>query len=695
MAVTSGSFNTTSYSNRNLVFSWSLQSQSIESNTSVISWTLKGGGSASGYYLTQNITLTINGVTVYSHGQSPQIKLWNGTTVASGTASITHGTTGTKTFSASCTAGIYEWSPNVSGSGSWELPTIPRYASVSQSLQSKTETTAVIKWTSDSTCDKLWYSTNNGSTWTSVTISNSSSGTYTISGLTANTTYQVKTRLRRKDSQLTSDSTALSVTTYAYPFANSMPDFVIGNSLTVGLYNPLGRTVTIDMIMADNSEKSAGGTWSGTTVQPFNSSAWQTALYASIPNAQSGRYKIRVTYGGYSVTSNGGTYSVNPSDCLPEIGGVTYKDIDSSTTGITQDDQKIVRNTSIVRYTATGLAGAKSATIASASVSVNGQTYAMTVSGSTATGGDAVINSGMNVDATVTVTDSRGLTASKKVTVTMLDWYLPSAIITLNRRDNYYTATDCKVDADIAYVDGLNTVTITFKAKISGTSGWTVTGTMQDNVTSTFNLDNTYAWDILISLVDRFGGTTSYNLHISRGMPIIYFDRIKSSVGVNCFPKDNQSLELNGYTLCKNIRTRRLTSNLSNLTASAYVKIPLDGDVVIGDKLTLETTDIGGIVIGANVTKVLVSGAVQFETVASDGLRYMRIIKNNTNTGNNLSWQSAKAVSGNRLSLVSPSKLVEVTAGDVIYLCYDTPDANDVIGGSNAGQTFLTVEVVG
>ena len=32
-------------------------------------------------------------------------------------------------------------------------------------------------------------------------------------------------------------------------------------------------------------------------------------------------------------------------------------------------------------------------------------------------------------------------------------------------------------------------------------------------------------------------------------MPIVYFDRLKSSVGVNCFPSRSQSLEVNGIGL--------------------------------------------------------------------------------------------------------------------------------------------------
>ena len=44
-------------------------------------------------------------------------------------------------------------------------------------------------------------------------------------------------------------------------------------------------------------------------------------------------------------------------------------------------------------------------------------------------------------------------------------------------------------------------------------------------------------------------GSTVYNLIVDRGVPIIFFDRVKNSVSINCFPEDNESLEVNGLRL--------------------------------------------------------------------------------------------------------------------------------------------------
>lgn len=125
---TNGSFNTSAYSNRYLTFSWVEKSQSIEKNTTTISWTLKGGGSASGFYYTQNVKVKIAGEVVFNHtkAQNGQIKLYNGTAVASGTYTFTHDADGSKDFQVYVEAGIYVWEPNCTGTKTFTLDTIPR-----------------------------------------------------------------------------------------------------------------------------------------------------------------------------------------------------------------------------------------------------------------------------------------------------------------------------------------------------------------------------------------------------------------------------------------------------------------------------------------------------------------------------------------------------------------------------------------
>lgn len=125
----SGSITTNEVEGRSLTLSWILSSQSVEKNTSTISWTLKGSGSASGYVMSGAFKAVINGVTVYT--SEPRIELRNTTTVANGTATIAHNSDGTKSFSLSCEAGIYTYAVSATASGTHTLTTIPRASTIS------------------------------------------------------------------------------------------------------------------------------------------------------------------------------------------------------------------------------------------------------------------------------------------------------------------------------------------------------------------------------------------------------------------------------------------------------------------------------------------------------------------------------------------------------------------------------------
>ena len=568
------------------------------------------------------------------------------------TFTIEHNANGTKTITLqgawSTSHSTYISGGNVSGSVT--LPAIPRYATVNQSLTAKTETTATIKWTSDSIIDYIWYSTNNGSSWTGINVADGTSGTYTISGLSANTSYNIKTRVRRKDSQLTTDSSALAVTTYAYPYASSMPNFTIGSKLTIGLFNPLGRQVTVNLIGADNSQISSGTT-TGTSITGFTESAVVNALYNSIPNAQSGTYKVKVTYGTNISTKTGGTYRVNANVCAPSIASADYEDTNATTVALTGNNKDIVQNKSTLSYSASGLTAKNGASVASCSVTVNGQTISLTVSGSNASGTGGVIDSGMDIEAVFTVTDSRGLKGTYTKTINMLDWSVPSAIITLQRQDNFYTETDLTADADFSSINGNNQITITYQATKEGDSSPSVSGTLQDNVTSVVNLDNEYAWTVVVTLTDSLGGTTSYSLWISRGMPIIYFDRLKSSVGINCFPQKEKSLEVNGYDLTFH-KGESVTIDgffvggiLTNSAKRLQFSIPLPKFIpnlnvaVTGLKINVWITDGGYAIGGGYVTggyDVVADNTITITpTVATGNMLNLRLDKTTVFNGTN------------------------------------------------------------
>ena len=201
---------------------YQVNSQSIENNTSNITLRLEVRSTNSSYgTYGYRQTTTIDGTALSSAAfDMRDTNTWQ--VFGTRTITVTHNTSG---HYSSSKAGSFTTTATMGDGGSYALksgsasvtvapPDIPRYATVTQELRSKTSSSISINWSSDSIIDYIWYSKDNGSTWTGIDITDGTSGNYTISSLTANTTYNIKTRVRRKDSQLTTDSTSLSITTY-------------------------------------------------------------------------------------------------------------------------------------------------------------------------------------------------------------------------------------------------------------------------------------------------------------------------------------------------------------------------------------------------------------------------------------------------------------------------------------------------
>lgn len=334
-------------------------------------------------------------------------------------------------------------------------------------------------------------------------------------------------------------------------YPNNSPDFNIGDTIKIYMnrasnsfthtvvFNYGSTSVTVATNVADNCT--------------FNTSTIANALYALIPNANvySGTISVTTYNGSTNIGTKTCAYNAKVTNANPTF-NAAYLDTNSTITAITTDNQLIVRNKSTLRINISNAAAQKSATLASARCVILGQTVTATLSGSSVALNVGTINTSQNTTAAVSVIDSRGNSTTINLTITVADWQQPTGIITLARHDNYYSETDIKVDANYSSVNNKNVVTIKVRSKKQTTSTWGAYTTLQDNVTSVLTLDNEYAWDIQVLLTDSFGGSTTYNLTLSRGMPIVFFDRGKSSTGFNCFPNYDQSVEVSGRLFVQN-----------------------------------------------------------------------------------------------------------------------------------------------
>lgn len=334
-------------------------------------------------------------------------------------------------------------------------------------------------------------------------------------------------------------------------YPNNSPDFNIGDKITIHMNRAASIfTHTVKINYGSTSYTIATGVTNSCT---FDTSKIADALYALIPNANVYNNTISVTT--YNGSTNIGTktcpYKAHVINANPTF-NAAYLDSNAATTAVTQNNQIIVRNKSALTFNIANATALKSATLKNVMITAANLSKTVTLSSSSATVSLGALNSSQDVQATVKVTDSRGNSTTKTVNITVADWQAPSAIITAKRHDNYYSETDINVDADYSSVDGKNTITIQARTQKQGETTWSAYQTLEDNVTTVFDLDNEYAWNIQVLLTDSFGGSTTYNAVLSRGMPIIYFDRIKSSTGFNCFPQYDQSVEVSGRLFVQN-----------------------------------------------------------------------------------------------------------------------------------------------
>lgn len=331
---------------------------------------------------------------------------------------------------------------------------------------------------------------------------------------------------------------------------NNSPDFNIGNTITIYMNRASSSfTHTVKINYGSTSYTIATGVTNSCT---FNTATIANALYALIPNANVYSSTISVTT--YNGSTNIGTktcpYNAKVVNSNPTF-DAAYLDT-SAATAVTGNNQLIVRNKSYLRINVTNAAAKNSATLKTVKViGLSSIIQNVNITSSSASINIGAINSAQDVKANVIVTDSRGNSTTKTLNITVADWQTPTAIITAKRHNNFYSETDVNVDADYSSVDGKNSITIQARYKKQSDDTWSEYQTLEDNVTSVFDLDNDYAWDLQVLLTDRFGSAI-YSATLSRGMPIIFFDRIKSSTGFNCFPQYEQSVEIDGRLFVNN-----------------------------------------------------------------------------------------------------------------------------------------------
>lgn len=276
-------------------------------------------------------------------------------------------------------------------------------------------------------------------------------------------------------------------------------------------------------------------TWAGTkTLIASNvgtSYTWTPAvsMAAKIPNATSGSCTLTCeTYSGSTLVGTktlSFTLSV-PSSVVPTISAFTLTE---AVTEIANKFSAFVNSQSKIKYSVTA-AGAQGSTIKSYNVSIVGQKFAAS-SGTTAV---IAANFAGTHTATVTVTDSRGRTASKSVNFTVYDYAAPAFTVfaadrcnadgTLNDDGEYLSLT---VGVKVAPVNNENSVAYALSYKKTSDSDYTAIAFSGSGYeysetivfeSPTFSVDNSY--NIRFQVTDAFT-TVAKNTKLSTAKPIL------------------------------------------------------------------------------------------------------------------------------------------------------------------------------
>lgn len=413
----SGTLKTNDYEGRYYQVNWSA-TQSVNSNTSTISWEVRAVGGAVSWYAERTLAVTIAGTTVLN--KTERVQRSSGV-ISSGTLSpIAHDSSGAKTFSISINAAVFTSSVNLTASQTFTLNTIAQNSTFG-TVSGKTigsATTVNINRSNSSFTHQLWYKLRADGSWIDLGSGIGTSKTFTVP--------------IEKCSEFPNDTNGV--------FA-----------LCLRTYNGSTRIGKDVYLTTDISVPS--------TVVPSIS---------SITTSDANNYLS--TYGGY------------------------------------------VQNKSAVKVV-TSASGTYSSKITSYAITVGGGTY----SGSSITSN--LLTSSGSVTVTAKVTDSRGRTATKSSTITVLAYTAPKITAISTKRCNSDGTSNSNgaymgvvFSSSVSSLNSKNPATYTIQYRKKGVTSYT-SATLSNyannravsNGQYVFSAETSASYEIILTVKDGFG----------------------------------------------------------------------------------------------------------------------------------------------------------------------------------------------
>lgn len=313
-----------------------------------------------------------------------------------------------------------------------------------------------------------------------------------------------------------------SLTLTTIPRASSIsidsPSIECGNTININ-GSSASKNFTHKIYATWNGKTSELVTIASGTTTPSFSYTIPTSWEKDLPNSTSGIATF--TLETFSGSNSVGSKSVNAtikvrSGVVPSIGTISISDTNSICTGIGQ----YVQSQSRLKFSI-ATSGSQGSTVTSVSTKFEGQTYN---SSSFTTG--TVQGSG-TLSYVITVTDSRGRTASKSGSVTVSAYSSPSLTnVTARRANSSYTIDEASGTYALLHfkvgftsLSGKNVTSFYIQYRVSGTSSWTKINSWDNNYTleqdyKAGNLftSTTATYEVAFGVKDKFMNDYSWNI---------------------------------------------------------------------------------------------------------------------------------------------------------------------------------------
>ena len=261
------------------------------------------------------------------------------------------------------------------------------------------------------------------------------------------------------------------------------------------------------------------GTIASGTTSPSFSYTIPTDWEKNLPNSTSGIATF--TLETFSGSTSVGSKSVNAtikvrSGVVPSVGTISISDTNSICAGIGQ----IVQSQSALKF-AISASGSQGSSISSISTRFNSADYI----GSNFT--TSTIYASGTINYTTTVTDSRGRTASKSGSVTVVPYSRPSMTnISAKRANSSYAVDEASGTYALLHfkvgftsLSGKNVTSFYIQYRVSGTSSWTKINSWDNNYTleqdyKAGNLftSTTATYEVAFGVKDKFMSDYSWNI---------------------------------------------------------------------------------------------------------------------------------------------------------------------------------------